>query len=626
MSQKKHRLTYEERVVNARRSLTKVFGRQVTGGKAVLIATRYLTSGAFQDKFSGHHDGPFQSPIFGHYGGAVLEIADSLLSSRESRAVYTHLPNEEMAYAAVGFAKSTGKIGCGIFTSGPGILKVVPVVYDASMDSTALVVIAGNVSQSEAGSMSFQEAPVKEIFNPVSKKCFYVTKAADIPSILFEAFWLAKSGRSGPVVVDIPADVLSQTVTFGLDFDLDEKLYASPSFKLESLVELSSKMAAAKRPVIYAGGGVKSAEAWNELKQLAKKTGIPVVYTLMAKGVINENNPQCVGPLGMFGTAYANLAVELSDFVLAAGARFDNRVVGDPNHFAPNAFIADLNIDSQGIGPERRQPNMVVKGDVKQLLTVLNKLVGQRSDLSEWHAQIASLKEQFPLQYDKGSGVIKPQYAMKCIDEQLAALGDNVIVVTGVGNHQMWAMQHLTNIPGPLSWVSSGGGGAMGTDLAYAAGAALGNPHKTVVVVVGEGSYEQLPHSVKLYEQGNLDVKVMCINNLDPESGLPPGEMVHARLKTKKVELPKHFSYKVPVVELAAAYGIAGHDVSTLAALRPSIDSAFTVHRGEPFVLNILVDPSEQVHPVMKPGTTVWDTVLSPGRVLKDVYATTAPG
>ncbi len=617
MSQKKHRLSREERVERAKRELMKVVGRRVSGGVAALVTLRYMISDAFQDP-EGHLGGPFQSPIFAYPGGPILGVLDPIYASRGIRKAIVHVPNETIGgYAAVGFAKSTGKTGFGIGTSAPGEQSFVNPSGDAWADSTPVVFLFGNVAQSKAGSRAFQEDNVRKRYDGISKTVFYVTNATDIPSILLEAGKLANRGRPGPVIVDFPEDVLHQEVTFGIEGDLESRLSAMPPADEESLAEFCRLLSAAKRPMLCIGGGARSPEAQDMVRQFADKTGIPVAYTLMGKGVINDKNPQCFGMAGMFGSVAAN-AFELADLKIGVGMRFSDRTVLNPEHFASQGQIVQIDIDPQGIGPQKRKPYLTIQGDIGQVVGRLNSMVSDLPNIGDWLAQLLSLKALFPFQHEQTTGLTKPWYAIDCLDDKLAAI-PNKVVATGVGNHQMWAAQHLTNIKDSREWITSGGHGAMGTDLSYAIGAALGNPDKTVVVVVGEASYEQFPQAVKLYTERGLNVKVMCIDNFDPELGIP-GAMIGARLTTSKVTWPKGVSRGVPVVKLAAAYDVPGFVVKNPDEVPNAIDYAFS-QKG-PVVLDIKVDPKEkQVYPVMKPGTTVWDTILSKGHVLGKDYS-----
>ncbi len=423
------RLTQEDRAYKARTQLERAIGREMTGGTSMLITLRYLMGGGY--------------PFFGHHGGAIIPFYEALYTDSEFNRWYVHVPHEQIAgHAAQGFAATTGKVGVIIATSGPGITNLTTSCYDAKMDSDPMLIVAGDVPRAWAGSRAFQEAPVKSIFRDISKKVYYIDDARNIPAVLSEAYRLARSGRPGPVVVVVPKDVQAQQIKFSIG-DLETEIYEDAPLDIAMLTELSKRVGGSKRPVLYVGGGVKSAEAWNEIRELVNKTGIPVAYSLKGKGVFPDDHQLCMGPLGMHGSATANYGVDEADLLIAVGARFSDRAIGDPVRFAPNAYIAQLDIDPQGIGPKgKRQPQMVVRGNVKDSLSgLLNKLADTPPDLGEWHAQIEAWKNKFPFSYRREGNIIEPQYVAQTLSDMLN--GEDVIYVTDVGQHQMWAMQYL---------------------------------------------------------------------------------------------------------------------------------------------------------------------------------------
>ncbi len=604
---KRRKLNPEERAeknrFDAERRLNAAVGQEVTGATAMIITLRYLMGGGYS--------------FFGHHGGAIMPFFERLYTDRGLNNFYVHVPHEQIAgHAAEGFAASTGKVGVAVVTSGPGITNLTTACYDAMMDSVPVVYIAGNVSQAVAGSMAFQEAPVSELFRRISKQVFYVTNAADIPSVLSEAFRLAKSGRPGPVVVDVPKDVQSQSAKFSLETDLESRVKEEASFDKAALIKLAQRIASAKQPVLYVGGGVKLAEAWEELRQLVAKTGIPVAYTLMGKGVFPDASALSMGPLGMHGSYSANMAVGNADLLIAVGARFDDRVATNFRLFAPNAYIAHLDIDPKGIGPEgARQPQLVIKGDVKASLRALNDVVSASPDLRQWYAQIENWREEHPFSYSQEGGVIKPQFVIQTLSDLLKDEGENVIYVTDVGQHQMWAMQYL-QASNPRGFLSSGGSGTMGYGLPAALGAKLGNPNKRVVLVTGDASFRMTTQTLELYTlyaRRGLDIKVVVIDNSSPgTSGGMVGQWmrrsgVEVNLKRGKEEQNRYAS----IASIAEGYGVPVHGVKAPYEVQPSI--ALALNLPGPQLVDVKVDPSEDVYPFIPPGVSAKEIELGLG-------------
>ena len=590
-------LSLEQRADRAERNFGKVIGHDVTGATSMLVTLRYLMGGGY--------------PFFGHHGGAIIPFNDVMYTDRKFNRNYFHTPHEQIAgHAAEGFADSTGKVGIVVVTSGPGIMNLATACYDAMMDSVPVLYIAGDVLQTVSGSMAFQEAPVRGVFHDISKNVFYVTSAKDIPRVLFEAYKLAKSGRPGPVVVDIPKDVQLQRAKFYLERDPEPKVDGYMSFDAATLTKLSGQIASAKRPVLYVGGGVKSAEAWDELRELVDRTKIPVTYTLKGKGVFPDTNKHSLGPLGMHGSVAANYAVDNADLLIAIGARFDDRVTGDPNRFAPNAYIAHFDVDPRGIGPKgARQPQMVVKGDVKGSLRALNDLLTTPPDLREWRLQIDGWKAEFPFSYRQEGSAIKPQYAIQTLGDLLKDISKEVIYVTDVGQHQMWAMQYLST-SNPRGFLTSGGAGTMGYGLPAAMGAKLGNPDKTVVLVTGDASFRMTSQTLELYSALGLDIKVMVIDNSSPDR--PSGGMVHQWLGRgpRPARLKVRGSSKI--TSIASGYGIPAYDVKDIGKVPESMELALKT-KG-PYILNIRVDPNEDVYPFIPSGKSVAEIELGPAR------------
>lgn len=580
----KRRLTEEERREREEKRVEKVIGREVDGATAMNVTLRYLMGGGY--------------PFFGLHGGAILPFFEVLYTDKDFRKWYVSVPHEQIAgHAAEGVADSTGKVGVAVVTSGPALTNLATPCYDAWMDSVPVVYIAGDVPRTLAGSRAFQESP-HEMFTFRTKKVFYVDETKNLPRVLAEAFRLAKSGRPGPVLVDVPKDVLTERLTYpeiGLEQN-GEKSFVDNA----ALVELSKRISSAKRPVMYVGGGVRSAEAWDELRQLVDKTGIPVAYTLKGKGAFPDSNQLCLGPIGMHGSATANYAVDGADLLLVLGARFDDRVIGDPKLFAPDAYIAHFDNDPQGIGPKgARQPNLVVNGNLKDSLGILNSIEYVAPELREWYTQISGWKESYPFHTQDGED-IKPQFVIQTLSELLEGRSEDVICATDVGQHQMWTMQHY-KASNPRGFLTSGGAGTMGYGLPAALGAKLANPDKPVVVVTGDASYDMLTPTLRLYRRLQPDIKVIVIDNASGDSLY--GGMVNQwlrrgsrRARPKAAELPD-------IVSVAQGYKIPASTIKDPEKVYPSIAQALGM-KG-PVVLNFKVDPHEEVYPFVPPGKSV---------------------
>lgn len=586
------------RAERAKGKLENLVGREVTGSVSMLATLRYLMGGGY--------------PFFGLHGGAIEPFFRALYTDKAFCRNYVTVPEEQIGgNAAVGFAEATGKVGVSIFTSGPGILNALTSIYTAMMDSIPAVFISGNVPQPVAGSKAFQEADVVGVSTPISKKVFYITNAGDLASTLVEAFRLAKSGRPGPVVVDVPKNVLIEKTTFTLP-DLESLVSAEP-FDAGQLAGIPERIAAAKRPVVYVGGGIRPAEA-RVVREFATKTGIPVAYTLKGKGAIPDNHQLCIGSLGMHGLFAANKAVNEADLLIVVGARFDDRVAGKPDSFAPNAYIAHFDIDPQGIGPKKRQPDAVIKGDLKLSLKSLTDLVRAPADLSEWYAKIDQWKKEHPFSYEKKEDIIMPQLVYQTINDILKD-EPRVTYVLDVGQNLMWGMQYLQPSD-PRCFLTSGGAGTMTYSFSAALGAALANPEKKVVAIMGDLGFRMRCTALGLYksleaENGlKLNIKIVVIDN---DAGVPGG-MVKQWLNrsVEKMVNIKGAENLPPIDQIARGYGINASEVREPGKVYGSLKQML----GSPGVqlLNFKVDPSEEVYPFIPPGGTVEDTEFGPKR------------
>ncbi|MEO6186103.1 MAG: biosynthetic-type acetolactate synthase large subunit [Steroidobacteraceae bacterium] len=469
------------------------------------------------------------SSIFGYSGGAVLPIYDAvfLYNEEQVRLGRRQLPlivpaNEQAAgFMAAGYSRSTGQVGVALVTSGPGATNMVTPVRDCMADSIPMVVICGQVPRAAIGTDAFQEAPISSVMGAVAKHVFLVTEPEKLEGIVRAAFELARTGRPGPVVVDIPKDVQNwQGVFAGKGTAASIDIYQQrvrevssrriPDVQMASFFALLTK---ARRPLIYAGGGIIHAGASPELREFAEVMGIPVVTTLMGIGAVDTYAPLSMRMLGMHGTAYANYAVQDCDFLITLGARFDDRVAGNPAKFAPRArCIAQFDIDPAEINKVKQ----VAWHHVGDLKDSLRSLVAQarrletKPDVSEWHAELAALKQHYPMNFDRDSTLVQPYYV---IEEINRITKGEAIISTGVGQHQMWAAQYF-DFREPRLWLTSGSMGTMGFGLPAALGAQAANPDRLVIDIDGDASIRMNIGEMETATTYNLPVKVCVLNNI----------------------------------------------------------------------------------------------------------------
>lgn len=552
------------------------------------------------EKLSKKHPGI--KHIAGHHGGAILPFYEHFSTSKLFKG-YIHAPNEQIAgFIAKGFANTYNQVGVAIATSGPGATNLITPFYDCYMDSSPVVYITGNVPIAVAGSMAFQEAPVAEMAKTVAKKVYYVTKTQDIPAILHEAFETAINGRPGPVWIDIPKDVQLNTVHTK---EITPIKQHSKTHNTSDMSEVIKQLAQAKKPLILAGGGVKISQAHKELRAFADKHQIPVTTTLRAKGVYPETHPLALRMAGMHGTAYANYAINKTDFLLVIGARFDDRVIGNPDTFASQATIAHIDIDPQGIGPNKRQPEIVIKTDAKQALKELNKQEILTRNYSQWHTQIQELKHTYPLDYDRESNVLKPQQA---IDLLYAITTGTHAIIADVGQHQMWTAQHYpTAIPNGFD--TSAGSGTMGCSIPQALGSYLARQEAgddtPITVVCGDESFNMNSNTLMLYEKYQPDIKIIIIDN-KAENGTPGGMVRQWYVDVhNNTQLPVRG--KQEITRISQGFGIPAQEADNTEDAITLIESA--LKRNGPEVITLKVDSEEKCLPMMPPGKTVHEMI-----------------
>jgi len=450
--------------------------------------------------------------LFAYPGGASMPLHQAL--TRAADRLRTILPRHEQGggFAAQGYARTTGKPGVCMATSGPGALNLVTAIADAKMDSVPMVALTGQVGTSVIGTDAFQETPIVEVCRGITKHHYLVTDANDIARVMREAFHIATTGRPGPVLVDLPKNVqLAQIVP---DYDAPMNLPGyHPEVRKphpEQIAQVAAAIKRAKRPIIYAGGGVIAAEASAELRELVRLTGIPVTMTLMGLGAFPADDPRCLDMLGMHGSVYANQAVDQADLLIAVGVRFDDRVTGKVSEFAEHGFIVHIDIDPSEIN-KNKLVHVPIVADVKESLAQLNAIVTPpAAPLDDWYSQIDAWKQEDPFSYDRSFKGILPQHAIAELS-RLTAERDTIITV-GVGQHQMWSAQFY-KFRRPRTWLSSSGLGTMGFGLPAAMGAKVAHPESLVVDIDGDGSILMNIQEFATCHCENIGVKVLLLNN-----------------------------------------------------------------------------------------------------------------
>ncbi len=528
--------------------------------------------------------------IFGLPGGVLLPLYDAIYQSDIHHILVRH--EQGAAHMADGYARATGKVGVCIATSGPGATNLVTGIANAYMDSVPMVAITGQVNTWLIGKDAFQEADITGITLPITKHNYLLRSARDISRVFREAFYIARTGRPGPVLIDLPRDVTVDEVEFTWP-EVDLAGYR-PSVKAH---EMQIKKAAkalmeAERPVIYVGGGVKYAGAHRELIELAIKINAPVTTTLMGIGCFPEDHQLSLGMLGMHGTKYANYAIQESDLILAIGARFDDRVTGKISSFAPRAKIIHIDVDPAEVSKNVRVDIPVV-GDAKNALQGLLKEVGPK-ERSEWNEKTEGWKKDYPLRYIPDMNVIKPQYVI----EKLCEIAPDAIITTEVGQNQMWAAQFFVH-KDPQKFISSGGLGTMGYGFPAAIGAKMGRPECDVIDVAGDGSFLMNSQELATAVVNDIPVKVAVLNN---------GCLGMVR-QWQELFFEKRYSATIlgraspDFVKLAEAYGAVGLRATKPSEVESVIRTALATDR--PVVMDFIVNPAEKVSPMVPAGATL---------------------
>ena len=536
--------------------------------------------------------------IFGIPGGAILPAYDPLMDSTRIRHILVR-HEQGAGHAAQGYAAATGRVGVCMATSGPGATNLVTPLADAHMDSVPLVAITGQVGASMIGTDAFQEADIRGITMPITKHNFLVTDPADIPGRIAEAFHIASTGRPGPVLVDIAKSALQAQTTFAWPTELHLPGYrpvTTPHAK--QIREAVRLIKDARRPVLYVGGGVIRARASRELAQLAALTGIPVVTTLMARGAFPDSHPQNLGMPGMHGTVAAVAGLQKSDLIISLGARFDDRVTGNLDSFAPNALVIHADIDPAEIG-KNRHADVPIVGDCKEVIAQLVALLtaeGPDADYEAWIAFLSGVKQQYPLGYDTPATGLAPQYVI----ERLGAIsGSDTIFTSGVGQHQMWAAQFI-GYEKPNTWLNSGGLGTMGYSVPAAMGAKVGMPDSTVWAVDGDGCFQMTNQELATCAINDIPIKVAIINN----ESLGMVRQWQTLFYNERYSNTDLHSKRIPdFVKLADAYGCVGLACETPEEVDATIEKAMSIN-DQPVVVDFRVHRDAMVWPMVAAGSS----------------------
>jgi acetolactate synthase-1/2/3 large subunit len=535
--------------------------------------------------------------LFGHPGGASLPIYDALYDAQDIRHVLVR-HEQVAAHAAVGYARASGGVGVCTATSGPGATNLVTGLTDAMMDSVAVVAITGQVPRAVIGNDAFQEADVTGITMPITKYNTLVMHPTDIPRAIYGAFHLARTGRPGPVLVDIPRDV-SQEICEP-DFDSVPLL---PGYRPvvegnpNQITEAADALSAAARPIIYAGGGILSSGATPELTALVDATGIPVALTLMGKGAMDEMHPRCLGMLGMHGSAFANWAINSADVILAVGVRFDDRVTGRLKDFAPHARFIHVDIDPAEIG-KNKPAHIPIVGDAKQVLAALGPRV-RAPQIEAWWKQIEEWRRRNPFRYRQRDGRISHQYVCDLLNR---LTGGRAIVATDVGQHQMWMAQWY-RCREPRTFITSGGLGAMGFGFPAAMGAKFARPDKQVLALVGDGGFQMTLQDLSTAVEHELSLPIIILNN----GAL--GMVRQWQTFFYRGRLSSSILRNPDFAAVAQAFGARGIRVTRPDEVEAALTTALATE-GVPCVVDVHCDPEENCLPMIPSGQSVAEMIL----------------
>lgn len=534
--------------------------------------------------------------MFGYPGGVALPIYDALLDSKIKHILVRH--EQVAAHAADGYARATGKVGVCMATSGPGATNLVTGIANAYMDSIPIVVITAQVGSNVIGTDFFQEVDITGITSPIVKHNYLVKDAEQIPKIVNEAFHLASTGRPGPVLIDMPVDMSKSPMTYKYPEKIELPGY-KPTYKanLKQIKAAAKLITQAKKPVLYTGGGIIRSESWDELRELAALTDIPVTVTLMGKGIFPETDDLSLGMPGMHGTRHANYALMDCDLLIAVGVRFDDRVTGKVSTFASKAKVIHADIDPAEIG-KNVAVDVPIVGDAKSVLTGLIeelKTLNKKPDCSDWHKQIKDWKQKYPLHYHM-NGILKPEFVVQKISELTQDI--KTIITTGVGQNQMWAAQYYKATK-PRSFISSGGLGTMGFGLPAAIGAQFGQPDACVIDIDGDGSLQMVSQDLATVAHNKLPITIALLNN---------GYLGMVRQWQELFYNHRYSQVDLRVgtpdfMKLADAYGIDGIRVTKDEEVEPALKKAISSKKAT--LIEFMIEREEDVFPMVAPGASI---------------------
>jgi acetolactate synthase-1/2/3 large subunit len=543
--------------------------------------------------------------IFGILGGAILPLYDVLPQYPQLRHILVR-HEQGAAHAADGYARATEKVGVCFATSGPGATNLVTGIANACLDSVPIVAITGQVARPFIGKDAFQEVDITGITLPITKHNYLVMDAASIPKIVKEAFYLARTGRPGPVLIDLPRDVQIEQAEFHYPSKVDLPSYKPTLKGHPAQIKKAAKLIdEAQRPLFIAGRGVTISGAYAELKELVEKAQIPVVTTLLGISCFPESHVLSYGMLGMHGMAYANMAVDAADLIIAIGMRFDDRATAKVSAFAPHAHVIHIDIDPAEIGKNVRVDIPIV-GDVKAVLQELNKLIVSAKHI-DWIRQLDDWRREHPSIVIRDSEGLLPQYVVRQIYEVTKG---EAIIVTGVGQHQMWAAQHYL-YDKPNSFISSGGLGTMGFGLPAAIGAKVGCPDNTVWCIDGDGGFQMTIQELATIVQERVAVKIAILHNSYLGMVRQWQELFYGK---RYVATPLS---SPDFVKIAEAYGFPGLKVEHKEEVVPAIQKA--MEEPGPFLIDFIIEPEENVYPMVPPGAALAEVLEEPRKEIKAV-------
>lgn len=527
--------------------------------------------------------------VFGYPGGAILPTYDEIYRTGIRHILSRH--EQGAIHAAEGYARVSGKPGVCVVTSGPGATNVVTGIADAMIDSLPLVVVTGQVATSVIGTDAFQEADILGITMPITKHNFQARTVEDLPRIIREAFHIATTGRPGPVVIDLPKDVSIASGMFHYDDEPNlpgyQPTYTPNKLQIRKLAEAVTK---AKRPVILSGAGILHAGASPELLEFVEQQQIPVASTLLGLGGFPGTHELALGMAGMHGTYAANMALHEADLLINIGARFDDRVTGNLEHFAPQATVAHIDIDPAEIG-KIIETHIPVVGDSKEALRLLNEVNPKPGESVRWRMKVDEWQQEFPLWYKEGSEYIKPQKLTELVYEKT---NGEAIITTDVGQHQMWAAQYY-KFDHPNAWVTSGGLGTMGFGFPAAIGAQFAEPDRQVVAILGDAGFQMTMQELSILQELNLPVKVLLVNNASLGMVRQWQQLFYEERYSNSL-----FPIQPDFVKMAEAYDIKGYKITDENEVAGVLEEAFN-YNG-PVLIDCRVHEEENVYPMIAPG------------------------